>query len=159
MGIKKNLLGLVLGTSMMIGGGIGIYKTLQSMDRTEYQRKEYKRLLDINDEKIKRGSKDLISEEKVVKYKDYMNKTREFVMVHIIGSSLPLGLVMGGLVIIGYNSNKIKDYYKNKKSSSKTFSTIKPSKLEEKTEEIDEEKPKHINPWKADIDEIENKRY
>ena len=174
MGIKKNLLGLVLGTSMMIGGGIGNYYSFKVAGYYLDQEKHYRKLLDINEEKIRYSkkilnvdkerseniSKDLLDPEKILEYRENIDKMRTQSSFLVFGMIPSVFTILGGFSVVGYNLFKLKEHYKNKKSSSKTIPNPKPLELEEEIEktEIKTEKPTIIDPWEQDFEEIENLR-
>lgn len=135
MGIKNNLLGLTLSASLMFLGGWGVAYSEKNAENFKDQGYHYQKLLDINEEKRKNNSKDLLPPEKVVDYKNNINEAKKNEYSYNSLSKLPLIVFIAGNAMLWFNVigfNEI-NKYKSEKSSSKK------SGLED---EVGEEKPK-----------------
>jgi hypothetical protein len=159
MTIKKGLIGLLGSLTLVCAGIYGCVYSGKNLENNRERENYYLLQLELNDEKIKRGSEDLIPPEKVYEYR----KNLKNLHLRIEGNALLLtastlfGLLVGSVGTYFSTNHLIKELKSKYKNPTTTTNTD--SSLEEITEDSSiSEKPKEsykpINLW-IDIDKIE----
>ena len=165
MEIKKGLVGLVLGTSIMVAGSFGADYFLSRLSHEKDLIREYKKIVEVNDEKVKQGIDNILPLETIVDYKNKIERYSYFKDTSAeMGSLLIAFGIFGGAII---NCISVYSLVKGVRKPNRCPKNYTPPILNNEEPEIPEieihkiETPaetEFINPWEVEIPKYEGKK-